>query len=114
MEFDPLDGDDGDCYLVPLNMQILAKLKGGVTEAGPAQAPGTAPTTPPDAAAEPKPAPEPTPAAAPGEPAAAAAAAYGKGPLPLIDSNGKTEIGSVETPFGTLKGRKVRKFKDVK
>ena len=115
MEFDPLDGDDGDCYLVPLNMQILAKLKGGTTEAGPAQAPGSAPAAPPGVAAEPKPAAEP--AAAPTPPAAAAAAAYGqpaKAPLPLIDSNGKTEIGEVETPFGTLKGRKVRKFKDVK
>ena len=117
MEFDPLDGDDGDCYLVPLNMQILPKLKGGTTEAGPGQAPGT-PVAPPGVAAEPKPAAEPT--AAPTPPAAAAAAAYGqpaKAPLPLIDSNGKTEIGEVETPFGTLKGRKVRKFKadkDVK
>jgi HK97 family phage portal protein len=101
MEFDPLDGDEGDCYLVPLNMQVLSKLKGGVTEAGPPQAVGSpavpsAPSAPkPTTPAAPGETPAPTPAA---EPAAAASAAYGE----------------LETKFGTLKGRKVKHFKDLK
>jgi len=88
MEFDPLPDEDGQCFLVPLNMQVLGRLKSQppIAPTSQPQPPGTTATPPPEQAGY---------------------EAYG--PLALKDS----DIGETETPFGTLRGRKVKKFKEL-